>query len=468
MKIKFDIKKYAITSLMIVIFLSSLVLWISVNPTKDFIENVPGMDKTDAVAKIEKKEVKIGEFFTKGSGVSSKINGSFARFRGANFDNIVMDDIPTDWNVNKPEKIWEISLGEGYSSPVVIDGRVYILDYDEKEKSDALLCLSLDDGQLIWKRSYKVPVKRNHGMSRTVCAVDGSYVVSIGPRCHVMCTDAKTGDLLWGIDLVKNFGATEPLWYTGQCPLIDNGVAVIAVGGQALLIGVDCKTGKTLWQTPNPGNWKMTHSSIMRMTVDGSVMYVYTATGGVIGVDVNGKVLWKTEAWAHSIIVPSPVYCGNGRIFLTAGYGAGSMILKVARTDTGYKVDQITSYKPDQGLASEQQTPIFYNDFIYGINPDDGGTYKNQLVCSDINGKILWGSGVDNKFGLGPFIIVGDKIILLTEGGELFLIEADGAKFKMYGEMKMIDGIEAWAPLCYTGGRLLARDSKHLVCLKIK
>ena len=92
-------------------------------------------------------------------------------------------------------------------------------DYDEELGEDALRCLSLDDGREIWRRAYRVRVKRNHGMSRTVPALADGVVVTVGPRCHVMAVNAISGELLWGLDLERAYGSETPFWYTGQCPL---------------------------------------------------------------------------------------------------------------------------------------------------------------------------------------------------------------------------------------------------------
>ena len=86
--------------------------------------------------------------------------------------------------------------------------------------------------------AYTMPVKRNHGMTRTIPAVADKFVVAMDPKCHVLCLDAATGELRWGLNLVREFGATIPPWYAGQCPLIDGKAVILAPGGHdALLAG---------------------------------------------------------------------------------------------------------------------------------------------------------------------------------------------------------------------------------------
>ena len=159
-----------------------------------------------------------------------------------------------------------------------MNGRVYLMDYDQPKRSDALRCLSLADGKEIWRFAYRNAVKRNHGMSRTVPAVTEKFVVAMGPKCHVVCVDAITGELRWGMDLVREFGSTVPPWYAGQCPLIEGGKVILAPAGKdALLIAVDIQTGKEVWRTPNPNGWQMTHSSVMPVDFCGELMLVYCA-----------------------------------------------------------------------------------------------------------------------------------------------------------------------------------------------
>ena len=242
------------------------------------------------------------------------------------------------------------------------------MDYDAHKKEDALRCVSLADGQEIWRFTYPNSVKRNHGMSRTVPVVADKYVVAIGPKCHVTCVDAESGELRWGLDLVKEFGATIPPWYAGQCPLIDGTNVILAPGGKdALLVASDLATGKVLWQSTNAHSWKMTHSSIMPIECEGERMYVYCADKGVTGVSArDGQVLWETTEWKISIAtVPSPMVLPGGRLFLSGGYNAGSMMLQVKKKGDRFVVEQVFKLGPEV-FGATQHTPILLGDHITG------------------------------------------------------------------------------------------------------
>ena len=120
--------------------------------------------------------------------------GDWPRFRGADFDNISKDTTPLaeTWDTSGPPIVWRTTLGEGYAGPAVHNGRVYLLDYNERKKADVLRCFSLSSGKELWRRWYYVELKRNHGYSRTIPAVTDKYLVTIGPRSHVMCLDPVT------------------------------------------------------------------------------------------------------------------------------------------------------------------------------------------------------------------------------------------------------------------------------------
>jgi outer membrane protein assembly factor BamB len=398
--------------------------------------------------------------------------GLWPCFRGADRDAIAKESVPLSgrWDRGGPPVLWSIDLGEGHAGAAVRNGRVYILDYLEKEESDALRCFSLRDGTEIWRRWYRTGAKRNHGISRTVPAVSDRYVVSVGPRCHVLCVDAATGEFRWGIDLVREWGTREPLWFTAQCPLIDGPLAILAPAGKALMIAVECATGRVVWQAPNPRGWQMSHASVVPMTVAGRKMYVYCAEGGIAGVAADGKeagtILWETTEWNHSVVAPTPVVLEDGRLFVTAGYGAGSALLQVVAEGGRFSVATRARFET-QRFACEQQTPVYYRGHLFGVLPKDAGAGREQLACMEPGGQVRWRSGKEKRFGLGPFVVADGKIFTLSEDGVLSAVRADPSGYHPLGEARVLNGKDAWAPLAVAGGRLLLRDSKRMVCLDL-
>lgn len=459
----------------IVVALGIVTFWYLYNPVKSFKPSVPGMDerKTGAVAL---QKVNIGETFTFFKTCDDIPGTRWPRFRGADFDNVSKENIRLidSWGKQGPKILWKIPLGEGHAAPAVYDGRVYLLDYNETKKQDLLRCFSLATGEELWQRGYTVRLKRNHGLSRTIPAVTDKYVVTIGPRCQVMCVDRLKGDLLWGLDLAAEYNTEVPFWYTGQCPLVDNDTAIIATGGKSLMIAIDCKTGKKVWETPNPQNWKMSHSSIMPMVYKGKKMYVYCAVGGMCGVSAQGsdkgKILWSTPVFSPSVIAPSPVILDNGLIYMTAGYGAGGVVIQIKENGGQFSAVLKDKYKPMEGLASEQQTPVYYDGYLFGILPKDAGGLREQFACFKAGDtrKSLMSSGKTTRFGLGPYILADNKFFILNDDGEMTIAKYSTSTFQVLDKAKILDGQDSWGPIAITGGYLLMRDSKTMVCIYVR
>lgn len=462
---------YLLTSVALVI----LIWWLMKDPTSKFSESLPGLDKRGAADTVS-ENVEIGKIFETSSLNYPEMTESWPRFRGTGFDNISRSPVKLreKFGASGPEIRWSLTLGEGHSGAAIYKGLVYILDYSEEQKADLLRCISLSDGKELWRRGYNVTIKRNHGMSRTIPAITEKYILTMGPRCHVMCLDRTTGNFRWGLDVAKEYMTEIPFWYTGQCPLIDNEIAVIATGGKSLMIGISCETGQKLWETPNPNGWKMSHSSIMPFKFGNRNMYVYSAIGGLAGIAADGpdagKILWQTPAWNHSVVAPSPVCMPDGKIFMTAGYGAGGMLLQLKENSGKFTVEVLQEFLPRFGLASEQQTPVFWEGHLFGILPKDAGSLRNQFVCvnpSDCK-KFVWSSGSVARFGLGPYFIADNKFFILDDEGTLTIIRPNTSKYLALDQVKVIkDGADAWAPLAIANGYLILRDSKTMVCINM-
>ncbi len=464
-------------SLLVISLVGFVVIfwWLNYDPTNEFSISLEGADnRGEGVTIIQ--NVNIGEHFEEFSDSYIELNETWPRFRGEDIDNISKSPVKLidKFGPEGPKILWSKNLGEGHSGAAIWKGLAYVLDYDEQERSDNLRCFSLVDGVEQWSRGYDVAIKRNHGMSRTIPAVNEDYIVTIGPKCHVMCVDRKSGDFRWGLDIMKEYENELPFWYTGQCPLIDNKVAIIATGGKALMVAIDCETGEKLWETPNPNNWAMSHSSVIPFNFGGRKMYVYSPIGALVGIAADGpdvgKILWETTAWNHSVVAPSPVCMPDGKIFMTAGYGAGSMMLQLSESNGTYAIQPTHEYKPSEGLACEQQTPVLWNGHLFGILPKDGGSLRNQLICVDPGNpqEIIWSSGKEARFGLGPYFIADNKFFILNDDGTLTITRPSTKEYIQLDQVKVFeDGHDAWAPFALADGYMILRDSKTMVCIDL-
>jgi len=295
-----------------------------------------------------------------------------------------------------------------------------------------------------------------------------------------MCVNPVSGDLIWTLDMEKEFGIPgsakgkiTPEWYTGQCPLIDDDVAVLAPGGKALMIGIDCATGKEVWRTPNPDTLRMSHGSIMPMTIHGKRMYVYNAIGGVCGVSAEdsdrGRLLWLTKQWNPATTAASPLYLENNEIAVFGSYGAGGARLKIDYDGSVFSASVVEMHKAMEGASSDQHTPIITGDLLWTIMPENAGEFKKQLVCYNISDlrTPLWTSGKEKRFGrgLGPFIVSNNKMFLLDDDANLYIFELGSSGATLLSQYKILDGIEAWGPMALAGNYLIMRDSKNMVSL---
>lgn len=465
--------KYISGAIPVIIGVAGIVamyVWLSGDVIDEFDPRLPGADGRPKTVGDANEPVKIAGELIKSDGVPADLPGAWPRFRGSELDAISKEDVKLarTWPEQGPDVLWSIPLGEGYAGAAVLAGRVYLIDYDDENKADAIRCLSLGDGKEIWRYSYPLVVRRDHGKSRGVPTVTDKYLVAMGPKCHVTCLDSTTGEFRWMFNLVKEFKTKIPKWYTAQCPLIEDGKAVVAPGGDALMMAVDCNSGEIVWKTPNPDGWVMTHSSIVPMEFNSKRFYIYCGgdqvKGGVVGVSAeDGTVLWKYEQWKVRFNVPVPVVVPPDRIFLTAGYSQtpkGCTMLRLTESDGKIAVQSEFLHSTDV-FGSIQQSPILYDGHIYGIRPDE------QLVCLDLSGSVVWTSTSANKFGFGPYTVADGLMYVMNGSGKLSLVQPGPSGYVQLAQADVMEGHETWGPMAIASGRLIVRDLNRMMCLDV-
>ncbi len=385
------------------------------------------------------------------------------------------------WPQKGPEVLWTVDVGIGFGGPVIKDGKVYLLDRDDKV-GDNLRCFDLSNGKELWNFTYKAAGSVQFPGSRSVPTLDGNRIYSCGPYGDLYCIDINTHKLVWNKNVWSDFGGGQiPRWAITQCPLVYGELLILASQApQAGVVAYEKLTGKVKWTTPSLGPVGYVSPSILKVGGENHVVMITasagrgeSASGGkVVGIDpLTGKILWEYTNWQCGIPVPGAVDAGEGRALITGGYQAGAAMIKVEKKPNGnYGVTEL--YK-NADFGAHTQPPILYKDHFYAQYSTN--ERKDGLVCMSIDGQIKWKTMRAPLFDKGG-LILADGLLLGTDGSsKLYLIEPDPSAFKPIVTAELLKGesgdqrfpTQNWAPLALASGRLLIRDQSRLMCVKV-
>lgn len=394
------------------------------------------------------------------------------QFRGPSRDNISTETgLYRTWPAGGPRVLWKTTVADGYAGAAIRDGVVYLNDYDLVKKAHLVRAISLATGKDIWQWATPVEIRPNHGISRTVPSLSAKLVFSLDPKCRFHVLDAKTGKLVWQKNLVQEYRATIPGWYAGQNPLLDGDRVVLATGGVALAVAFDQATGKEVWRSPNPGGDVMSHASLMPATIGGVRQYLYLTMNKVVGIAAaDGARLWEIPFVAKMAACPSPLSIGDGRVFITSGYEAGSMMIQVEKGGAGFTAKKLYALTAAQ-FNSEVHTPILYRNHLFAV----GSKTRGRFTALGLDGKVVWQSPVvsgdpaaTRTFELGAFLLA-DAMFFVLDGktGMLRLLEASTTQYKELASAQVLSGEEVWGPMALSNGKLVIRDMSQMICLQV-
>lgn len=365
-----------------------------------------------------------------------------------------------------PEKVWTASVGVGYSSVVVSNGRAYATGHvrgDGDRGVDSVFCLAADSGALLWKHSYKCLSSRKDRRAeytgpRATPLVDQDAVYTVSLEGHLFCLDAVAGDVRWHKKLNKYSPEEKPLLY-GYCssPVVHGETLLCFLGGA--IMAFDRRTGKPLWRRKGGGvMWNA--SSPVIAAVDGKPCVVFGDTG-LVGVNVeNGKKIWDYPLGRATTATPvvsgnkifHSTYPNRGRCGVIELDGSDPRALWTNRSMQLYHVG----------------SPVLWEGHLYGI--DCGRTEfstrdskVSSLKCIEFGtGRTKW---VEKRMGWGQLIVADGKLLIQRECGELVAAEASPDGYRELGRAKVIEG-PLWAVPALADGRIYCRNNKgDVVCV---
>ena len=168
----------------------------------------------------------------------------------------------------------------------------------------------------------------------------------------------------------------------------------------------------------------------------------------------DGVIRWS-EPFHVGLKGSDPVRVGNG-VFFGANETGGTYI----RFD-GEKPTVVWN-KPNLGTFTGGG--VLVNGLLYGIlsNKDD----KGELSCVEpATGNVRWSLG---GYGWGSLLAAGDRLLVLSDRGELSVVQASPAKAEVLARAQILGG-KCWSMPALAEGRLYARNGKgDLVCLDLR
>lgn len=346
------------------------------------------------------------------------------------------------------KKVWSATVGIGYSSPVAVDGKVYL--FSTVDEKDTLQAFDAESGKVLWTASYNGAWTGQYPGARCSPLIEGDRIYTYGGAGDLVCWELATGKLIWQMNVLKETNARPLTWGEASNPVID-GNRMYVQGGKngAFAVAVDKRTGKVIWKSEKGlGGYAQT----VLADVQGVKQLIVFAGDAVYGLNPEtGKSLWKFP-WktSYDVNAMTPVY-RDGYVFIASDYGRGCAMLKLA--PSGF--EKVWETKEVQ---SRFQNAILEGDVMY-VNTE--GTVK---CLSWPDGAVKW-QNKEFKIDMGGALVrVGDKLVMLSQSGKLGLAKATPDGFTLLGQSPMVQGREVWSsPLIYRG-KVYAKGATDLVC----
>jgi outer membrane protein assembly factor BamB len=377
------------------------------------------------------------------------------------------------WPEGGPKLKWKIAtLGDdGYSSPVIYKGRIYLMA--AQDDAEHLVALEEKNGDKAW--SVKIgkigPNKfQNYPGPRSTATVDGDKLYVLGSDGDLACVSLTKHDVVWTKNLAKDFDGQPGAWAYSESPLVDGDVVVVSPGGKtATIVALNKKDGSVAWKCALPDADQAAYASPITVEVGGVKQYVCYLLKGVVGVAAkDGTFLWRYEAPANPnpflANIPTPL-AYKDMVFATSGLGKGGGVVKLA-ADKG-KVTATEVYL-NEDLKGSIGGYVRVGEHLYGTSGSSpGGKAGAVMVCAEFaTGKILW---TDSAVGAASFCVADGLLYVRGENGVVVLVEPTPKGYKELGRFKQTDRSKkpAWPYPVVANGCLYLRDCGTLLCYDV-
>ena len=388
--------------------------------------------------------------------LTAGVSAQWPQWRGPNRDGVVPKaSVPAAWPAKLTPK-WTQKVGEGYASPVVADGRVFV--HGRQDPEEVVTALDLATGKVLWTQKYQATFNKNkyaNDMSKgpfSTPLVASGRLFTLGTSAVLTAWDAATGKVVWRKDWSKEIDTSRMFTGTAMSPIIDNGLLIVHVGDDdaGAFRAFDPATGTEKWSLPGHGPG---YASPVVATFGGTRQIVTMTDKAVVGVAVaDGKELWKIafpDEWNENIV--TPVVAGD--ILVVSGVRKGTLGYKITKSGATFTPTQAWQ---NIELSMYMSSPIVDGGHVDGFS----NKRKGQLFCLDATtGKAKWAT--EGRAGQNASLqSVGSDLVVLLAEGELLVVKRNPEKYEEVRRYKVGDG--TWGQPVILGNQIVVRDANSV------
>ena len=365
-----------------------------------------------------------------------------------------------DWKAKPPREIWRHPVGEGWSSFAVV-GQAAVTQ-EQRSEQEVVVRYELLTGREVWVHGIDENFVTTVGGigPRATPTVAGGRVYSLGATGVLSCLDLNDGSPLWSTNVLEDHDTGIPDWGMSSSPLLVDDLVVVQLGRVGRGIAAYRREdGSLAWQSGD--DWG-SYSSPVLATVSGVEQILAVHTDTVTSHHpVTGRILWRQDLWSSTAgaRVTPPIVLDDERLLFSSGYGVGSRLLRVQGTldDDGNGGFLVQELWRSPRLKSKFAPVVQRDGVVYGL--DEG-----ILTAIDpATGDRIWKKG---RYGHGQLILVDDLLLVLTEKGDLVLVEAHPEEHRELSRIQAFNS-KTWNPPALSGRYLLVRNNREAACYEL-
>jgi outer membrane protein assembly factor BamB len=382
-------------------------------------------------------------------------------------------ELADDWGTQPPKLLWKQPIGAGWSGFAAVNA--YAVTMEQRGPDEWVTCYEIASGKPIWGHSIEGRHENKLGGigPRSTPTIHAGRVYALGATGVLRCLDGATGKLLWSDDLRSRYQLTAVedegmvMWGRAGSPLIVDSLVVVAGGGKEPknLVAFDAASGRLVWEATNikedgtPD--QIGYASPALATLAGRKQITIVNASTASGHDpATGERLWSFPWPGHSngdACTSQAALVDDRHLLLSKGYSAGSELIEISADSSGERFSATSVWKSPKSLQTKLTNVVVYGGHAFGLS-------EGILECVDLeNGKRKWKSG---RFGHGQILGVGDKLLVVSEEGDLALVEANPTRFVQLGVAPALEG-KTWNTLCLFGRRLVIRNGQEAACFEL-